>query len=68
MTFQFSRIKTKIEKLLEKGGFNSIHGILQASGLQVEWVAIFFSRVSSGPGDPTSVSCIAGRFFYCLSH
>ena len=35
-------------------------GILQARIL--EWVAIFFSRVSSRPGDQTWVSGIADRF------
>ena len=38
-----------------------VHGILQARIL--EWVAIPFSRGSSQPGDPTQVSCTAGRFF-----
>ena len=37
----------------------SIHGIFQARVL--EWVAIFFSRGSSRPGDQTQVSRIAGR-------
>ena len=40
---------------------SSIHGILQAR-IQ-KWVAISFSRGSSGPRDQTQVSCIAGRFF-----
>ena len=40
---------------------SSVHGLLQASIL--EWVAILFSRGSSGPWDWTGVSCIAGRFF-----
>ena len=40
---------------------SSVHGILQARIL--EWVAIPFSRGSSGPRDWTWVSCIAGRFF-----
>ena len=44
----------------------SVHGVLQAGIL--EWVVIPFSRGSSGPRDWTQVSCIAGRFFYCLSH
>ena len=39
----------------------SVHGILQATIL--EWVAIHFSRGSSGPRDGPRVSCIAGRFF-----
>ena len=39
----------------------SVHGILQARML--EWVAISFSRGSSGPKNQTQVSCIAGRFF-----
>ena len=39
----------------------SIHEILQARVL--EWVAISFSQGSSQAGDPTQVSCIAGRFF-----
>ena len=38
-----------------------VHGILQARIL--EWVAISFSRESSGFRDWTRVSCIAGRFF-----
>ena len=37
------------------------HGISQSRIL--EWVAISFSRGSSGPRDWTWVSCIAGRFF-----
>ena len=40
---------------------SSDHGILQARIL--EWVAIPFSRGSSGPRDQTLVSCTAGRFF-----
>ena len=44
----------------------SIHRILQARML--EWVVIPFSRGSSWPRGWTWVSCIAGRFFYCLSH
>ena len=40
---------------------SSIHGILQARIL--EWVAISFSRGSSGPRDRTQVSHIAGRRF-----
>ena len=36
-------------------------GILQARIL--EWVAVYFSRGSSQPRDPTRVSCIADRFF-----
>ena len=44
----------------------SVHGILQARVL--EWVAIPLSRGSSQPRDWTQVSCIAGRFFYHLSH
>ena len=39
----------------------SIHGIFQARILK--WVAIFFSRGSSWPRDPTCVSCIGGGFF-----
>ena len=39
----------------------TVHGILQARTLQ--WVAFPFSRCSFQPGDPTQVSCIAGRFF-----
>jgi len=42
---------------------SSIHGILQARIL--EWVAISFSRGSSGPRDRTQVSRIAGRHFNC---
>ena len=41
-------------------------GILQAR--IVEWVAMPSSRGSSQPRDWTQVSCIAGRFFYHLSH
>ena len=37
-----------------------VHGLFQARIL--EWVAIFFSRVSSQPRDRTQVSCIAGGF------
>ena len=40
---------------------SSAHGILQAKIL--EWVAIFFSRVSSRPRNETRVTFIAGRFF-----
>ena len=45
---------------------SSVHGILQARILK--WIAIPFSRRSSQPRDQTRVSCIAGRFFDCLSH
>ena len=45
---------------------SSVHGIFQAKVLV--WVAISFSRGSSRPRDWTQVSCIAGRFFYHLSH
>ena len=45
---------------------SSVHGILQARIL--EWVAIPFSRESSQSRDWIQVSCIAGRFFYNLSH
>ena len=45
---------------------SSVHGILQ--GRKLEWLAISFSRGSSWPRDWTWVSCIAGRFFYHLSH
>ena len=38
----------------------SIHGIFQARIL--EWVAIAFSRRSSGPRDQTQVFCTAGKF------
>ena len=44
----------------------SVHGILCARIL--ECVAMTFSRGSSQPRDQTWVSCIAGRFFYCLSN
>ena len=37
-------------------------------GRILEWVAIPFSRGSSLLRDRTQVSCIAGRFLYCLSH
>ena len=40
---------------------SSVHGFLQARIL--EWVAISFSRGSSGSRDQTQVSCIADRFF-----
>ena len=40
---------------------SSFHGIFQARIL--EWVAISFSRGSSGPRNRTWVSCIAGGFF-----
>ena len=40
---------------------SSVHGIFQARVL--EWVAIAFSRGSSGPRDRTRVSCIAGGRF-----
>ena len=40
---------------------SSIHGIFQARIL--EWVAISFSRGSSGPRNWTRISCIAGGFF-----
>ena len=45
---------------------SSVHGVSQARIL--EWVAISFSRGFSEPRDWTRVSCIAGRFLYCLSH
>ena len=45
---------------------SSVQGILQARILG--WVAIPFSRGSSPPKDKTLVSCIAGWFFYHLSH
>ena len=44
----------------------TVHVTLQARIL--EWVAFHFSRGSSQPRDQTPVSCIAGRFFYQLSH
>ena len=40
---------------------SSVRGILHARLL--EWVAISFSRGSSGPRDQTQVSHIAGRLF-----
>ena len=43
---------------------SSVHGILRARKL--EWVAIFFSRESSRPTDPTCISCVSwigGVFF-----
>ena len=43
---------------------SSVHGIFQARIL--EWVAIFFSRVSSWLRDRTQFFHIAGRFFYRL--
>ena len=48
---------------------SSVHKISQARTLQ--WVATCLSRGSSWPRDRTQVSCvpcIAGRFFYLLSH
>ena len=42
---------------------SSVHGIFQARIL--EWVAISFSRGSSGPRNQTWVSCIAGEFLHC---
>ena len=45
---------------------SSVHEILQAR-IQ-ECIVIPFSRVSSWPRGWTQVSCIAGRFFYSLSH
>ena len=39
----------------------SVHGILQARIL--EWVAISFSRESSGPGIESRSPALAGRFF-----
>ena len=44
----------------------SVHGILHTRIL--EWVAIHFSRGSSQPRDWIQVTCIAGSFFYHLSH
>ena len=41
---------------------SSVHGILQARIL--EWVALFFSRVSSLPGDGTHVSCFGRQILY----
>ena len=41
---------------------SSAYGILQARILK--WVAISFSRGSSGPRDQTQVSHIAGKRFY----
>ena len=43
---------------------SSIHAIFQARVL--EWVAIFFSRVSSRPRDWTQVSCIVSKTLYRL--
>ena len=40
---------------------SSVHGIFQARVL--EWIAISFSRGSSGPRNWTWVSCIAGKRF-----
>ena len=48
---------------------SSVHGIFPARIL--EWVAIPFSRGSSQPRDRTHISrgsCIAGGFFFLLSH
>ena len=45
---------------------SSVHGILQARIL--EWVVIPFTMGSSQSRDQIQVSCIAGRFFYHLSH
>ena len=44
---------------------SSVHGILQAKIL--EWVAIYFSRGYFWLGNPTWVSCTAGRFFTNLA-
>ena len=47
---------------------SSVHGTSQERVL--EWVAMSFSRGSSQPRDPTSVSCvscIAGGFFTCCA-
>ena len=44
---------------------SSVHGTFQARILT--WVAISFSRGSSGPRAQTWVSCVAGRFF-TISH
>ena len=44
---------------------SSVHGILQTRVL--EWLAISFSRGASRL-ERWSPSCIAGRFFYYLSH
>ena len=41
---------------------SSVHGILQARTL--EWVAISFSRRSSGPRNQTCISCIGRRVLY----
>ena len=40
---------------------SSVHGIVK--GRILEWVAISFSRGSSGPRNQTQVSCIVDRFF-----
>ena len=45
---------------------SSVHGIFQARIL--EWVAIPFSRGSFWFRDQTQISCVAGRFFTCLSY
>ena len=45
---------------------SSVHEIFQVRILQ--WVGIPFFRGSSQPRGPAQVSCIAGRFFYSLSH
>ena len=48
---------------------SSVHWISQARRL--DWIAISFSRGSSWPTDQMQasyVSCVAGRFFYRLSH
>ena len=42
---------------------SSVHEIFQAKIL--EWVAISFSRGSSGPGNWTWFSCTAGKFLHC---
>ena len=41
----------------------SVHGTLQARIL--EWVAISFSRGSSGPRDRTQIFCIASGLLHC---
>ena len=46
---------------------SSVHGIFQA--IVLEWIAIFFSRISSQPRDQTQVSRIVDRqTLYRLSH
>ena len=66
---QYLKVKVKVTQscpALCDPMASTVHGILQARIL--EWIAIPFSRASSQPRDRTQVSCMAGGFFYQLSH